>query len=161
MSHFRTGFGYDVHQLVPGRSLIIGGVQIPHTKGVLGHSDADVLLHAISDALLGSLTLGDIGQHFPDTDADLKDISSKVILSEVNQMVTNKGYKIANVDSTVILQKPKLSDYILSIRESIAGILNLEVERISVKAKTNEQLGFIGKGEGVAAFAVVLLEELI
>jgi 2-C-methyl-D-erythritol 2,4-cyclodiphosphate synthase len=159
MSRFRTGFGVDVHQLVPGRPLIIGGIHISFSKGALGHSDADVLLHAIADALLGALALGDIGQHFPDTDSVLKDIQSSVILEKVHRMIQEKGYSIGNIDSTIVLQEPKLSDHIPAIRENIANIISLEMDQISVKATTNEHLGIIGKGEGIAAYAVVLVEE--
>jgi 2-C-methyl-D-erythritol 2,4-cyclodiphosphate synthase len=157
MSRYRTGIGYDVHQLVTSRPLIIGGIHIPFTKGASGHSDADVLLHAISDALLGSLALGDLGQHFPDTDPELKDIRSSLILEKVHRMVMEKGYTIENIDCTVVLQKPKLSDYIPEIKENIARILKLDQDQISVKATTSEHLGFIGKGDGIAAYAVVLV----
>jgi 2-C-methyl-D-erythritol 2,4-cyclodiphosphate synthase len=159
MNRHRTGFGYDVHQLLPGRALIIGGIHIPHKKGALGHSDADVLLHAIADALLGSLALGDIGQHFPDTNSELKDIKSSVILEKVHRMVSEKGYSVENIDSTIVLQEPKLSEYIPAIRKNIAEILKLELDRVSVKATTTEHLGFIGKDEGIAAYAVVLVSE--
>ena len=157
MNCFRTGFGYDVHQLVPGRPLIIGGIQIPHSKGASGHSDADVLLHAIADALLGAAAQGDIGQHFPDTDPEIKDINSQKILSHVNKLISGKDYRISNIDSTVVLQEPKLSICIPEMRKLIAGILKLDIDQVSVKATTNEFLGFIGKREGIAAFATVLL----
>lgn len=157
MSQFRTGFGYDVHQLVNGRQLVIGGIQIPHSKGAFGHSDADVLLHAIADAILGAAALGDIGQHFPDTDPANKDISSQKILSYVFKLISEKGYQISNLDSTVVLQTPKLFDYIPAMRKSIAAILSLDLNVVSVKATTTEHLGFIGKEEGIAAYAVVSL----
>lgn len=157
MSQFRTGFGYDVHQLVNGRQLVIGGIQIPHSKGALGHSDADVLIHAIADALLGATALGDIGQHFPDTYPTNKDKSSQKILSHVFKLISEKGYQISNVDSTVVLQTPKLSDYIPAMRKLIAAILSLDIDAVSVKATTTEHLGFIGKEEGIAAYAVVSL----
>lgn len=154
---FRTGLGYDVHQYAEGRKLIIGGVEIPHTKGLLGHSDADVLLHAISDALLGALALGDIGQHFPDTDAAYKGADSKVLLGKVYQLVSAKGYGLGNLDCMLILQKPKIAPYVQKMREVIAGVLNTEIENISIKATTNEKMGFVGREEGAAAFATVLL----
>lgn len=157
MSHYRTGFGYDVHQLMPGRPLIIGGIHIPHIKGAKGHSDADVLLHAIADALLGSLALGDLGRHFPDTDPELKDIQSSAILENVCRMVSEKGYSVENIDSTVVLQEPKLNDHIPSIIKNIAKIMELDPGQVSVKATTTEHLGFIGKGEGIAAYAVVMV----
>jgi len=157
MNRFRTGFGYDVHQLVPGRPLIIGGIQIPYTKGALGHSDADVLLHAIADALLGATAMGDIGQHFPDHDPEIKDISSKKILSHVNKLISEKAYQVSNIDSTVVLQEPKLHDYIPEIRKQIADVFKLDIDQVSVKASTTEHLGFIGKREGVAAYAVVMV----
>ncbi len=157
MNRFRTGFGYDVHQLVPGRPLIIGGIQIPHSKGALGHSDADVLLHAIADALLGATALGDIGQHFPDNDPEIKGISSKKILSHVNKLISEKAYQISNIDSTVVLQEPKLHDYIPKMRKLIAEVLKLDIDQVSIKATTTEHLGFVGKGDGVAAYVVVLV----
>jgi len=157
MSQFRTGFGYDVHQLVHNRPLIVGGVQIPHSKGALGHSDADVLLHAIADALLGAVALGDIGQHFPDTDPTFKDIKSTEILKVVFDLISNKRFTISNVDSTIVLQEPKISSYIPEMQACIAETLKLDVDQVSVKATTTEHLGFIGTGEGIAAFASVLV----
>ena len=154
----RVGFGYDVHRLVEDRPLILGGVEIPFEKGLLGHSDADVLLHAISDALLGALALGDIGLHFPDTDDRWKGADSGILLKEVYRMVRGKGYQVSNIDSTVALQLPKLRPYIEEIRTSIASILDVEVSCISVKATTTERLGFVGVGDGASAFAVCLLE---
>lgn len=155
--NFRTGFGYDVHAFAFNRKLFLGGLEIPFERGLKGHSDADVLLHAICDALLGALALGDIGKHFPDTDPNFKDIDSKILLSKVNDLVIERGYKISNIDSTVVMERPKLKDYILLVRESIAGILNIAVDQVSVKATTSEQMGFVGTEEGVKAFATVLI----
>jgi 2-C-methyl-D-erythritol 2,4-cyclodiphosphate synthase len=155
----RIGFGYDVHRLTEGRKCIIGGVEIPFEKGLLGHSDADVLLHAITDALLGALALGDIGTFFPDTDPAYKDADSKKLLADSYQMILDKGYELVNLDATVIAQKPRLNPYISEIRESIAEILNTDFSRISVKATTNEKLDAIGRSEGIAVHAVVLLNE--
>lgn len=155
--NFRTGFGYDVHAFAFNRKLFLGGLEIPFERGLKGHSDADVLLHAICDALLGALALGDIGKHFPDTDPNFKDIDSKILLSKVNDLVIERGYKISNIDSTVVMERPKLKDYILPVRESIAGILNIAVDQVSVKATTSEQMGFVGTEEGVKAFATVLI----
>jgi len=157
MNRFRTGFGYDVHQLVPGRPLIIGGIQIPHSKGASGHSDADVLIHAISDALLGAAALGDIGQHFPDTDPEIKGINSTKILSHVNTLISEKAYQISNIDSTIVLQEPKLHDYIPEMRKQIAEVLKLDIDQVSIKATTTEHLGFVGKGDGVAAYVVLMV----
>jgi len=154
---YRTGNGYDVHAYAEGRKLIIGGVEIPHGKGLAGHSDADVLLHSITDALLGAVALGDLGKHFPDTDEKYKDADSKVLLKEAYKLVKKEGYKLGNLDAVVVLEKPKLSPFIQQIRETIASILESKVERVSVKATTNEKLGFIGREEGVAAFATVLV----
>ena len=159
MTKFRIGHGYDVHQLVKNRPLIIGGITIPHIKGALGHSDADVLLHALADALLGALALGDIGQHFPDTDESFEGIASRVIVKNVNKQVLKKGYTIENVDATVILQEPKLSPFINQIRANIANILGLEIDQVSVKATTTERIGIIGREEGIASECVVLLEK--
>lgn len=155
----RIGHGYDVHRLTTDRKLILGGVEIPYEYGLLGHSDADVLLHAVSDALLGAAALGDIGKHFPDTDSSFFGIDSRILLCKVVELITQKGYRIGNVDATVIAQKPKLSPYIEQIRKNIADDLNVSVERINVKATTEEKLGFTGSGEGIAAHAVCLLEE--
>ena len=154
----RIGQGYDVHKLVSGRKLIIGGVDIPHNLGLLGHSDADVLLHAISDAILGAAALGDIGKHFPDTDEKYKGADSLVLLKEVGELVRQKGYNIINVDSTVIAQKPKLLPYIDTMRENIAKALNIPLDCVSVKATTEEKLGFTGSGEGISAHAVALIK---
>lgn len=152
----RIGHGYDVHKLVEGRSLIIGGVTIPYEKGLLGHSDADVLLHAISDALLGALALGDIGKHFPDSDDQYRGISSLVLLEKVAELVRERGYRIGNVDATVLAQKPKMAPFIHSMRENIACVLGTDVGRVSVKATTEEGLGFTGAGDGIAVHAVAL-----
>jgi 2-C-methyl-D-erythritol 2,4-cyclodiphosphate synthase len=156
-NNFRTGLGFDVHAFAEGRKLILGGVEIPFEKGLLGHSDADVLLHAISDALLGALALGDIGQHFPDTDSEFKDADSKFLLKKVYELIKKKDYVIGNLDAVVAMQKPKLAPHILSIRNKISEILETGIENISVKATTTEKLGFVGREEGVSAFATVLL----
>lgn len=153
----RVGQGFDVHQLVEGRPCIIGGVTIPYEKGLLGHSDADVLLHAISDAILGALGLGDIGKHFPDTDAAFKDADSLKLLERVWALAKEQGYKLGNADSTIIAQRPKMLPYIPQMAEIIAGALEADVSQINVKATTTEQLGFTGRGEGIAAQSVVLL----
>lgn len=153
----RVGQGFDVHQLAEGRPCIIGGVNIPYEKGLLGHSDADVLLHAISDAILGALGLGDIGKHFPDTDAAFKDADSLKLLERVWDLAKERGYKLGNADSTIIAQRPKMLPYIPQMAEIIAGALEADVSQINVKATTTEQLGFTGRGEGIAAQSVVLL----
>lgn len=155
----RIGQGYDVHRLVEGRKLILGGVEIPHTVGLLGHSDADVLLHAISDALLGAAALGDIGQHFPDSDPAYEGISSLKLLSHVKELLLAHGFRISNVDSTVIAQAPKLMPHIPAMRENIASALGIPVSRVSVKATTEEKLGFTGEKLGIAAQAIALLTE--
>ena len=155
----RIGQGYDVHRLVEGRRLILGGVDIPHTVGLLGHSDADVLLHAISDALLGAAALGDIGQHFPDSDPAYEGISSLTLLSHVKELLLAHGFRISNVDSTLIAQAPKLMPHIPAMRENIASALGIPVSRVSVKATTEEKLGFTGEKLGIAAQAIVLLTE--
>ena len=155
----RFGMGYDVHQLVEGRKLIIGGVDIPFEKGLLGHSDADVLLHAISDALLGAAALGDIGKHFPDTDERYKGADSLKLLEEVGRLLAEKGYTVGNVDATIVAQKPKMAPHIPVMRENIARVLHVDVDRINVKATTEEHLGFTGEGKGMACHAVCLLEE--
>lgn len=153
----RIGMGYDVHRLVEGRDLIMGGVKIPYEKGLLGHSDADVLLHAISDALLGAAALGDIGKHFPDTDPAYKGISSLLLLEKVGDLLEEKGYLIENIDATIIAQAPKMRPHIESMRDNIAGALHISTEQINVKATTEEGLGFTGTGEGISAQAVCLL----
>lgn len=160
MTNLRIGHGYDVHRLTVGRRLVIGGVTIPYEKGLLGHSDADVLLHAISDALLGAAALGDIGKHFPDTDECYKDADSLVLLSAVGQILSNAGYKPSNIDATVIAQAPKLAPHIQMMRENIAKALNIEYGAISVKATTEEHLGFTGNGEGISAHAVCIIEKI-
>jgi len=154
---FRIGFGYDLHGLTDGRPLILGGIRIPYEKGLKGHSDADVLLHAITDAMLGALALGDIGKYYPDTDPENKDIDSKVILTDINMLVKEKGYEIENVDTTVIAEAPKLLPYIPEIRKSIASVLKIDTERISIKATTNEGMGYLGEKKAIAVHAVVLL----
>lgn len=157
----RIGQGFDVHAFSEGRPLIIGGVTIPYEKGLLGHSDADVLLHAITDALLGAAGEGDIGKHFPDTDPAYKDADSKRLLLDSWKLVENKGYSLGNIDCTIIAQKPKMLPYIEEMRGVIAGIFGVEVERINVKATTTEKLGFPGREEGIAAQAVVLIEKAL
>jgi 2-C-methyl-D-erythritol 2,4-cyclodiphosphate synthase len=154
---FRIGQGYDVHQLVEGRPLIIGGVTIPYERGLLGHSDADVLLHAITDALFGAAAMGDIGRHFPDTDAEFSGADSRVLLREAFRRVSEAGFGIMNVDTTVIAQAPKLAPHIEAIRANIAEDLELPLSRVNVKAKTNEKLGYLGRKEGIEAQAAVLL----
>jgi len=154
---YRIGFGVDFHRLTEGRDLWIGGVNIPHTKGALGHSDADVLLHAICDAILGALSLGDIGVHFPDTDPDYKDADSKLLLKKCFSLMDAKGYKVVNIDSTLCLQSPKISPYVLQMQKIIASIVKITEDRVSIKATTTEKLGFIGREEGLQAFATVLL----
>ena len=154
----RFGMGYDVHQLVEGRKLIIGGVEIPFEKGLLGHSDADVLLHAISDAVLGAAALGDIGKHFPDTDERYKGADSLKLLEEVGRLLAEKGYTVGNVDATIVAQRPKMAPHIPVMRENIARVLHVDVDRINVKATTEEHLGFTGSGQGISAYAVAGIE---
>lgn len=156
---FRIGQGFDVHQLVEGRPLIIGGITIPYEKGLLGHSDADVLLHTVSDACLGAIGEGDIGKHFPDTDPNFKDADSAKLQQHVWELVKEKGYKLGNIDCTIIAQKPKMAPYIEQIRERIAELLEADQSKVNVKATTTEQLGFTGRGEGIAAQVAVLLEK--
>ncbi len=155
----RTGIGYDVHKLVPGRKLIIGGIEIPCHKGSLGHSDGDVLVHAICDALLGAVGMGDIGLHFPDTDNQYKDIDSMILLDKVTCIISKKGFDICNIDSVICLQKPKLRKHITSMQNNIARVMKINPEDVSVKATTTEELGFTGREEGVSAHAVVLLHK--
>lgn len=155
----RIGHGYDVHRLAEGRDLILGGVKIPYEKGLTGHSDADVLIHAICDSLLGAASLGDIGKLFPDTDEKYKGADSRLLLKEVCRVVSEKGYRIENIDSTILCQKPKLRPYIDKMRENIAFDCNINIDSVSVKATTEEGLGFTGKGEGIAAHSVCLLEK--
>ena len=154
----RFGMGYDVHQLTENRKLTIGGVEIPFEKGLLGHSDADVLLHAIADALLGAAALGDIGKHFPDTDARYKGISSIILLEHVGKLLHEKGYSVGNVDATIVAQRPKMLPHIPQMRENIANALNVDVDRINVKATTEEHLGFTGNGQGISSYAVAGIE---
>jgi len=158
-SPFRIGFGYDVHKFAENRKLILGGIEIPSEKGLAGHSDADVLLHAICDAMLGALALGDIGKHFPDTDEQYKNIDSKILLSKVNELIIKHDYRLGNLDTTVVAEKPKLKPFIDGIRKSIANILNVPVGSVSVKATTSEKMGFVGREEGIKAYAVALLVE--
>jgi len=155
----RIGHGYDVHRLVEGRKLILGGVDIPYAKGLLGHSDADVLLHAISDAILGAIGEGDIGRHFPDTDPRYKGADSLKLLAHVMSVADAKGYKLGNLDATIVAQRPKLAPHIQLMRENIAGVLGAETDQVNVKATTTEELGFAGRGEGMAAYAVALMEK--
>lgn len=155
----RVGFGYDVHQLVHGRKLILGGVRIPHEKGLRGHSDADALCHAIGDAILGSVALGDLGTHFPDYDDRYEGISSLLLLKEIGKMLTNKGYQISNIDATLVLEQPKLFPYIAEMRKNVAESLSLLESQVSVKVTTSEKLGFVGQAKGIAAYACVLIEE--
>ncbi len=155
----RIGHGYDVHAFSDNRKCIIGGVEIPYEKGLLGHSDADVLLHAISDSLLGAAALGDIGKHFPDTDPEFKGADSLVLLTKVNELLESKGYRVVNVDATVIAQAPKLAPYIFEMRGNIAKALKTDVDFISVKATTEEKLGFTGRKEGISAHSVCLIEK--
>lgn len=156
----RIGLGIDVHEFAEGRDLIMGGVKIPHERGLLGHSDADVLVHAINDAILGALCLGDIGKLFPNTDPKYKDISSLIMTREIYEIMKEKGYKISNVDSVICAQRPKLAGYILGMRKNIAEVLETDIENISVKATTTEHLGFEGREEGISSQAIVLLEKI-
>lgn len=156
---FRIGNGYDVHRLVEGRELILGGIKIPHFKGVLGHSDGDVLIHAIIDALLGALSLGDIGKHFPDTDVKYLGIDSMILLKKALELIEKKGYKIENIDGIIVLQSPKINLYIEDMRKKISDALKLEIDRVSIKATTEEKLGFTGREEGVKSYCVALLKK--
>jgi 2-C-methyl-D-erythritol 2,4-cyclodiphosphate synthase len=153
----RIGMGYDVHKLVEGRKLILGGVLIPYEKGLLGHSDADVLIHAIMDSLLGAAALGDIGKHFPDTDPKYSGISSILLLKEVASLINNNGYEIGNIDATIIAQKPKMAPHIEEMRKNIASALDIDISKISIKATTEEGLGFTGRGEGISSQSISLL----
>jgi len=155
--YFRTGIGFDVHAFAEGRKLIIGGVEIPYDKGLEGHSDADVLLHAISDAMLGAIALGDIGIHFPNNDPKWKDADSSLLLRNVNEMIDKNGYEVGNLDCVLAMEKPKVSPFVGKIRKTISEILHIDQDQISVKATTTEKMGFIGRTEGVAAFCTVLL----
>jgi 2-C-methyl-D-erythritol 2,4-cyclodiphosphate synthase len=156
---FRIGFGIDFHQMVEERDLWIGGIKIPHHKGAKGHSDADVLLHAICDAMLGALSLGDIGVHFPDTDAAYKNIDSKILLQRTFELIVSRGYGVVNVDSSLCLEAPKIKPYVNSMQETIASILQVDVADVSVKATTTEKMGFVGTEEGLVAYATVLLQK--
>ena len=155
----RVGFGYDVHQLVEGRDLILGGIKIEHCKGLLGHSDADVLLHAVCDALLGAASMRDIGYHFPDTTADTLDIDSKIILRKTIDLLATKGYKVGNIDATICAERPKLNPYVPAMKACMAQIIGCDEDDISIKATTTEKLGFTGREEGMAAYAVCLIEK--
>lgn len=156
---YRIGFGIDFHQLTEGRDLWIGGIKIPHTKGALGHSDADVLLHAICDAMLGALALGDIGMHFPDTEAMYKNIDSKILLKRTFELIQKKQYRVVNIDSSVCLESPKIKKYSAEMCSAIAAILKIDIEDISIKATTAEKMGFVGREEGLVAYATVLLQK--
>ena len=158
---FRIGFGIDFHQMVEGRDLWIGGVKIPHHKGAKGHSDADVLLHAICDAMLGALALGDIGVHFPDTSAAFKDIDSKILLKKSYDLIRSKGYSLVNVDSSLCLEAPKIKPHVAAMQGAIAEILELTIDDVSIKATTTEKMGFVGREEGLVAYATVLLQKKI
>lgn len=155
----RVGFGYDVHQLVEGRDLMLGGIKIEHCKGLLGHSDADVLLHAVCDALLGAASMRDIGYHFPDTSADTLDIDSKIILRKTIDLLATKGYKVGNIDATICAERPKLNPYVPEMKACMAQIIGCDEDDISIKATTTEKLGFTGREEGMAAYAVCLIEK--
>ncbi|MDD2595835.1 MAG: 2-C-methyl-D-erythritol 2,4-cyclodiphosphate synthase [Bacteroidales bacterium] len=154
----RIGNGYDVHELAFGIPLTLGGVRIDHNKGCIAHSDGDVMLHSLCDAMLGALALGDIGLHFPDTSDEFLGIDSKILLKRVNEMIKSKGYELVNADMTVLLQRPKISSYIPDMRKTIANVLNIDIERISIKATTTEKLGFVGKEMGIASYSTVLLQ---
>ena len=154
---FRVGNGYDVHQLAEGLPLVLGGVKIPHTKGCVAHSDGDVLIHAVCDALLGALALGDIGHHFPDTSDEFAGIDSRILLRRVAEMIAGRGWSVVNVDATLLAQKPKIAPYVPQMRQALADVLGLPVDAVSVKATTTERLGFVGREEGIAAEAVCLL----
>ena len=155
--NIRIGNGYDIHKLVAGRPLILGGVKIPHTLGLLGHSDADVLTHAIMDALLGALSLGDIGHYFPPSDPKWKGADSMMLLEQVLQIIQSQGWKVCNIDSTIVAEQPKLKPYLKAMRSSLAQTMSLEIDRVSIKATTNEKLGAVGREEGICAYAVILL----
>ena len=157
---FRTGFGFDVHQLVEGREFWLGGIKIPYHKGGLGHSDADVLIHVICDALLGASNLGDIGKHFPDNSTEFKDIDSKILLQKTMILIRDKGYEIGNIDTTVCLQNPKLSKYIKDMKTVLSKCMSIDIDCISIKATTTEKLGYVGRGEGISAYANVLINKL-
>lgn len=155
----RTGLGYDVHRLVKGRDLWLGGIKIPHTLGLLGHSDADVLIHAICDALLGAANMRDIGYHFPDTSADTLDIDSKILLKKTVDLIATKGYKIGNIDATICAERPKINPHVPNMKACLAQVMGIDEDDISIKATTTEHLGFTGREEGISAYAVVLIEK--
>jgi len=157
---YRIGQGVDFHQLVEGRELWLGGVLVPHTRGALGHSDADVLLHAICDAILGALALGDIGTHFPDTSGEFKNIDSKILLKRSFELVQAQGYSVVNIDATLCLEQPKIKPYVTAMRETIAAILQVSVQDVSIKATTTEKMGFVGREEGLVAYASALLQKI-
>jgi 2-C-methyl-D-erythritol 2,4-cyclodiphosphate synthase len=156
----RVGFGFDVHQLQQGRPCILGGVEIPHEKGPLGHSDADVLIHAICDALLGAANLRDIGFHFPDTSADYKSIDSRLLLEKVVLLLKEKGFEIGNIDTTLVLEAPKINPHIEKMCEVLSSVMQIDMDAVSIKATTNEKMGFIGRGEGVTAYAIAVIEKI-
>lgn len=156
----RVGFGFDVHQLMEGRELWLGGIRLEHEKGLLGHSDADVLIHAICDALLGAANMRDIGYHFPDTGGEFKDIDSKILLKRTISLIATKGYRVGNIDATVCAERPKLKAHIPAIQEMLATVMSVDVDDISVKATTSEKLGFTGREEGISAYATVLIEKI-
>jgi 2-C-methyl-D-erythritol 2,4-cyclodiphosphate synthase len=158
MTKFKIGFGFDVHQLTEGKEFRIGGIKIDHSKGAVGHSDADVMIHAICDALLGAANLGDIGKHFPDTSSEFKNIDSKILLKRVAALLAEKNYSIGNVDVTLCLQRPKIAAYIPQMQRTLSSVLNIAEEDISIKATTTEKLGYVGKEEGVSCYAVALIE---
>lgn len=158
--NMRIGFGYDVHQLVEGRRLIIGGVEVPYEKGLLGHSDADVLVHSIMDSILGAMALGDIGYHFPDTDKDYKDISSLHLLSRVKLIMEENNYKIGNIDATIAAEEPKLANFICGMRKNISKVLDIPIKDIGVKATTTEKLGFVGEKKGISSYSVCMLKNM-
>lgn len=153
----RVGFGYDVHKLVPGRDLWLGGIKIPHTLGLLGHSDADVLIHAVCDALLGAANMRDIGYHFPDTSADTLNIDSKILLRKTIDLIATKGYKVGNIDATVCAERPKINPHVDAMKECLANVMGIDTDDISIKATTTEKLGFTGREEGISAYATVLV----
>lgn len=159
MMKIRTGLGYDVHRLVEGRDLWLGGIKIPHTLGLLGHSDADVLIHAICDALLGAANMRDIGYHFPDTSADTLDIDSKILLKKTVDLIATKGYKIGNIDATICAERPKINPHVPDMKACMAQVMGIDEDDISIKATTTERLGFTGREEGISAYAVVLIEK--
>ncbi len=160
MTKLRTGFGFDVHQLQDGLDFWLGGIKIPHTKGALGHSDADVLIHVICDALLGAANLRDIGFHFPDTSGEFKGIDSKILLKKTVELITEKGYTIGNIDSTICLQRPKINPFIPEMKKVLSAAMGMDEEDISIKATTTEKLGYVGREEGVSAYCVVLIEKI-